>query len=142
MIFTSIIAFIQAIPAITGGVNNFINKYYDSKVQLTVARLGCTTDVAKALVSGVVEEGKVRVSFLHEVAQSPYLMVLISAFAAPVALYNGKVIVWDTMLGWGTTPAIHGDVATYMNIVVTGIFGVSSVKGIAEIVTKWRKTDG
>ena len=27
-------------------------------------------------------------------------------FAAPFILYNGKLIVWDKMLGWGTTDAL------------------------------------
>lgn len=135
----AILAFIQALPAITGGVNNFVNKYYDAKVQLMTARVSGDVELAKALVAGVVDEGKVRVTFLQTVAQSPFLQFLVAIFSIPVAVYNAKVIVWDTMLGLGSTPAIHGDVSTYMNIVVTGIFGTTGVMALGAVVDRWRK---
>lgn len=137
---TAIIAFITALPALSNGITGFLTKYYDVKLEMTKARIGGDTEVAKALVTGVVQEGQVRVSFLHEVAQSKFLMFLMGGFAIPPMLYNAKVIVWDTMLGLGSTPAIHGDVALYMNIVVTGIFGVSSVAAVTSAWSNWRKT--
>jgi hypothetical protein len=40
---TAILAFFQAIPAITGGLNNFVSKYYDAKVEIVhcARRRGC-----------------------------------------------------------------------------------------------------
>lgn len=80
---TAIIAFIQAIPAIFGGINNFVSKYYDAKVQITTARIGGDKEVAKALVSGVVAEGQTRFEFLRVVSQSKFLMALVGSFALP-----------------------------------------------------------
>ena len=127
---TAILAFFQAIPAITGGINNFVSKYFDSKVQITVARYGCDAGVAKALVTGIVAEGQTRVDFLKVASQSWFLMLILGGFAFPIIAFMAKVVVWDTMLGWGSTPAIRGEVATWVNIVITGIFGSTSVLGV------------
>jgi len=141
-IITAFLAFMQAVPAITGGINNFVNKYYDAKVQLVTARVGGDAEMAKALVAGVVDEKKVSVSFLHEVANSKFLMFLIGGFALPIMIWFGKCVVWDTVLGLGSTPPLYGQVATMANIVVGGIFGVGGVSMLTTVFSQWRKSNG
>ncbi len=48
-----------------------------------------------------------------------------------VALYFFKVVVWDNVIlgGTGDTPAIHGDVATWMALVISFWFGGAAIKG-------------
>lgn len=128
-----ILAFFQAVPALMGGINSFVSHYYDAKVQITAARIGGDVTVAKALVSGVVAEGQTRVAFLHEVGHSKFLMCVIGGFALPIILFNAKVIVWDAMLGLGSTPAIRGQVGEYMHIIIGGIFGTASVMSVGQI---------
>lgn len=136
---TAILAFFQAIPAITGGINNFVSKYYDAKVQITTARIGGDTDVAKALVSGVVAEGGVRVEFLKAVSQSKFLMFLVGGFAFPWMVYQGKVVLWDNIvckwvLGvYGFTPPIEGTVGQWAGIIIGGIFGTGSVMAVGQM---------
>ncbi len=130
---TAILAFIQAIPAITGGINNFTNKYYDAKVQITTARVGGDVDVAKALVAGVTKEGETRVQFLTAVGQSPFLMFLIGGFALPWMAYEWKVVVWDTMLGWGSTLPVKGSVGEWGGLIIASIFGSGTVLGVAQM---------
>jgi hypothetical protein len=139
VIFTTIIAFFQAIPAITGGVTAFTQAFYNAKVQITTARIGGDVTVAKSLVTGIVAEGQVRVSFLNEVAHSRFLQFLVGGFAIPWIIYGAKVIVWDNILCfaifgiYGFTPAIKGDVATWAPIVLTGIFGTGSVMALGQM---------
>src|SRR5215211_7125043 len=38
-------------------------------------------------------------------------------------VYIGKVVVWDVMLGLGSTPAIHGDVGTWLGWIAAFLFG-------------------
>lgn len=143
---TAILAFIQAIPAIAGGLNNFVSKYYDAKVQITVARLGVSAEVAKQLVSGIVAEGQVRVSFLQAVAHSPFLMYLVGGFATPWIIYEWKVVVWDKiMCKWflgvyGFTPPVDGTVGTWSGIILAGIFGTGSVMAVGQMF--FNKTKG
>jgi len=134
---TAIIAFIQAIPAIFGGINNFVSKYYDAKVQITTARIGGDKEVAKALVSGVVAEGQTRFEFLRVVSQSKFLMALVGSFALPWIAYEWKVVLWDNMLCfwisgvYGFTPPIKGNVGEWAGVIIGGIFGTGSVMAAA-----------
>lgn len=43
-------------------------------------------------------------------------------FAIPLALYWAKVVVWDTMLGLGTTPALKGMTLEWANLILGAIF--------------------
>lgn len=130
---TAILAFFQAIPAIAGGINNFTNKYYDAKVQITTARVGGDVNVAKALVAGVVAEGQTRVEFLRVVSQSKFLMFIVGGFAVPWIAYEWKVVLWDTMLGWGSTPEIKGLVASWSGVILAGIFGTGGAMAIGQM---------
>ncbi len=128
-----ILAFFQAVPAIFGGINNFVNKYYDSKTQITVARIGGDVTVAKALTEGVVAEGGVKVKWLQTVSQSKFLMLIVGGFAFPIIIFMGKCILWDTVLGLGSTGPIKGQVADWMQIVISGIFVTSNVMGVGHM---------
>lgn len=136
---TAILAFFQAIPAITGGINNFISKYYDAKVQITMAQIGGDVAVAKAMVAGVVAEGGVRVEFLKTVSQSKFLMCLVGGFALPWIAYEWKVVLWDNILCLafygvtGFTPAIKGLVADWSGVILAGIFGTGSVMAVGQM---------
>lgn len=143
---TAILAFFQAIPAITGGINNFVSKYYDAKVQITTARIGGDVDIAKALVSGVVAEGGVRVEFLKTVSQSKFLMILVGGFALPWIAYEWKVVLWDNMLCLavygvtGFTPTIKGLVADWAGVILAGIFGTGSVMAVGQMFFNRKQT--
>lgn len=138
--FAAIIAFFNMIPGLSTMITAVTSAYFNSKVQLVAARIGGDTAIATALVSGVTEEGKVRVSFLDTVSHSLFLEFLIGGFALPVMLYMAKCILWDTVFGWGTTPALKGDVADYMHIVIYGIFGSGSVLAVGQMYFNRNKT--
>lgn len=130
---TAILALFQAIPAITGGINNFVSKYYDAKVQITTARIGGDVSVAKQMVTGVVAEGQTRVEFLKTVGQSKFLMFLIGGFATPFMIYVWKIVVFDIVLGLGSTDAIRGNVADWGGIIIASIFGSGTVLGACQM---------
>jgi hypothetical protein len=136
---TGILAFFQVIPAIFGGVNNFVSKYYDAKVQITTARIGGNVEVAKQLVTGIVAEGQVRVEFLRAVSQSKFLMFLVGGFASPWIIYEWKCVVWDNILCkfiysvYGFTPPIEGTVGTWAGVIIAGIFGTGSVMAVGQM---------
>lgn len=136
---TAIIAFFQAIPAITGGITAFSQAYYDAKVQIVKARVGGDVDVAKQIVSGVVVEGQTRVEFLKTVSQSKFLMCLVGGFAFPWVVYEWKVVLWDNMACfwvygvYGFTPPIKGLVAEWAGWILGGIFGTGGVMAAGQM---------
>jgi hypothetical protein len=138
-VITAILAFFQAVPAITGGITAFASAFYNAKVEITKAKIGGNVDVAKQLVTGIVAEGQVRVSFLQTVSQSKFLMYLVGGFATPWIIYEWKAVVWDNIVCkwlygvYGYTPEIGGTVGSWAGIILGGIFGVGSVMGIGHM---------
>ena len=136
---TAILAFFQAIPSLVHGFEAFTKAHYDAKVKITAARIGGDVDVAKAMVTGIVAEGGVRVEFLKTVSQSKFLVFLVGGFAVPWIVYEWKVVVWDNMLCLaiygvtGFTPTIKGLVADWAGVILAGIFGTGSVMAVGQM---------
>ena len=57
-------------------------------------------------------------------------------FAFAFIIYVWKAVVWDKVLGLGTTDALSGDVAQWAMIVLTAYFGGRSLEKVARILAK------
>jgi hypothetical protein len=57
-------------------------------------------------------------------------------FAFAFIIYVWKVVVWDKVLGLGTTDALSGEVAQWASIVLTAYFGGRSIEKIAQILAR------
>src|SRR5262245_21317111 len=53
--------------------------------------------------------------------------------ALPVVIYIWKVIVFDKVLGLGSTDALTGEVATWAGVIVTTYFGGRTIEKVARI---------
>ena len=52
-----------------------------------------------------------------------YTAAIRPLFALPFILYVNKVVVWDKILGWGSTDPLSGDIAVWGGYVVIAFFG-------------------
>ena len=60
--------------------------------------------------------------------------------AWPFIIYVWKTVVWDTVLGQGTTPVLQGSLGEWAGIIITAYFvGRPLEKGVASVVKNWRK---
>ena len=57
-------------------------------------------------------------------------------YAFAFIVYVWKVVVWDRVLGLGSTPALTGDVAQWAMIVLTAYFGGRSLEKVARILAR------
>jgi hypothetical protein len=57
-------------------------------------------------------------------------------FAFAFVIYVWKVVVWDKVLGLGSTDALSGDVAQWALIVLTAYFGGRSLEKVARILAR------
>jgi len=55
-------------------------------------------------------------------------------FASAFIIYVWKVVVWDKVLGWGTTDPLSGDISQWAMIVLTAYFGGRSLEKVARIL--------
>jgi len=57
-------------------------------------------------------------------------------FAFAFVVYLWKVVVWDKVLGLGTTDTLSGDVAQWATVVLTAYFGGRSIEKVARILAR------
>lgn len=57
-------------------------------------------------------------------------------FASAFIIYAWKVVVWDKVLGLGTTDALSGEVSQWAMIVLTAYFGGRSLEKIVRTLSK------
>ena len=58
-------------------------------------------------------------------------------FAWPIAIYVWKIVVWDKVLGWGTTDPLSPELAQWSGIIITAYFiGRPLEKGARAAFTK------
>jgi hypothetical protein len=53
-----------------------------------------------------------------------------------VLAFFAKCVVWDTILGLGTTPALKGDVSVWAGLVMSFYFGKRTFENVARIIKR------
>lgn len=51
-------------------------------------------------------------------------------------IYLGKVVIWDVMLGLGSTPEIHGVVGQWLGLIAAFLFGKRGIENVARILKR------
>lgn len=130
---TFLLAMLKFIPGVGSLIETITTKWFDTKVALVSARLGVDRDVAVGMLKVAAQDNLTNARKLNVFASNPLLTLLLLGFAVPIAAFEWKVVIWDTMLGWGTTPPIHGQVADYMQTVIYFLFGAPTAMGIGKM---------
>lgn len=128
------IAFILGlIPGLSSLVTAFTNAYFNSKVRITTAQIGGDTAVATALVAADAKEYASNTDRWKAFAASKWLMFLILMFAVPFGVLEWKVVVWDTVLGWGVTNPVKGEIGSWGHIIIMSLFGSGTTLAIGHL---------
>jgi hypothetical protein len=53
-----------------------------------------------------------------------------------VLIFFAKCVIWDTVLGLGTTPALKGDVSMWSGLVMSFYFGKRTFENVARIIKR------
>lgn len=53
-----------------------------------------------------------------------------------VLIFFAKCVVWDTVLGLGTTPSLKGDVSMWAGLVMSFYFGKRTVENVMRIIKR------
>ena len=124
---SAFIALIGAIPGISTLIATVTTAVFNSKVAIIQARLGADRDVAVAVVQAAAQQEVSRSNALGVFAGSKVLSGILLLMITPPIIFEWKVFIWDTILGWGTTPPIHGQVADWSNTVIAFLFGSTTL---------------
>lgn len=115
-----------------GPVINGLIGAYRAKLEAVNTADTHAIDLAKADMLAQIEARKQAVIL----AGNPWAGRLQVCFGLVPLLYEGKIVIWDTMLGLGSTPAVHGDVAVWMSLSISFFMGGTIVSGVVNTVAR------
>jgi len=62
-----------------------------------------------------------------------YTAIIRPLFALPFLIFSFKIIVWDKVLGWGTTDALDPNFWNVFQTIIISYFGASAVERVSRI---------
>jgi hypothetical protein len=118
-------------------VNGFLNAYR-AKLEANNAEGAQAVEVARAALLAEIEARKSANAIIIAEQGRWYTAMVRPLLALPVIVYLWKVIVWDKVLGLGTTDPITGDVGVWAGAIVATYVGGRSLEKIARTI--WSRT--
>jgi len=118
-------------PVVTGLLNA-----YKAKLDATNTTDRIAADLAiKAIEAEIAANAEARAVILAE--QGRWYTALPRALVQyAAAIFFAKCVLWDTVLGLGTTPALGGDVANTYGLVMAMWFGGRTAEKIASTIAR------
>src|SRR6185312_10193115 len=115
-------------PVITGLINAYKAKLDAANTQDRIA-----ADLAAKEIEAEIEECKQASAIIIAEQGRWYTAIIRPLLAAPVIIYLWKVIVWDKVLGLGSTDPITGMIADWTGMILTAYVGGRSIEKVARI---------
>jgi hypothetical protein len=121
---------------LSGPIVNAIIGAYKAKLQAMNSTEAKAVELAeaeiKAEISARIEANKILLA-----EEGWWVTAIIRPlFAYPLILYFWKVVVYDTMFGLGSTPALYGMIGDWAGWIVVAYFGGRSIEKVARIFRK------
>ena len=114
-------------------INGFLDAY-KAKLDSQNPQSAQAVEVARAALLAEVDARKSANAIIIAEQGRWYTAMVRPLLALPVIIYLWKVIVWDKVLGWGTTDVIVGDVGIWAGTIVTTYVGGRSLEKIAKTI--------
>ncbi len=115
-------------PVITGLINAYKTKLNAANTQDRIA-----ADLAAKEIEAEIEARKEASTIILAEQGRWYTAIIRPLIAFPLIIYLWKVIVWDKVLGLGTTEPLTGLVAEWTGMIVTAYVGGRSIEKVARI---------
>lgn len=122
------------LASLLGGplINGLINAY-KAKLAATDTQDRVAADLAAKEIEAAIDARKQASAVIIAEQGRWYTAIIRPLLAAPVIIYFWKVIVWDKVLGLGTTDAITGMIGDWSGLIITTYVGGRSIEKVARI---------
>jgi hypothetical protein len=124
------------VSLIGGSVITGLINAYKAKLDASNTRDRIAADLAAREIEAEIEARKQASAVIIAEQGRWYTAIIRPLIAAPVIIYLWKVIVWDKVLGLGTTDPITGMIADWTGMIVTAYVGGRSVEKVARIFAR------
>jgi hypothetical protein len=118
---------------IGGPVVNGLISAYKTKLDAANTQDRIAADLAAKEIEAEIEARRQATALLIAEQGRWYTAIIRPLLAFPIVIYLWKVIVWDKVLGLGSTDPITGMVADWAGIIVTAYVGGRSIEKVARI---------
>jgi hypothetical protein len=118
---------------IAGPVVNGLISAYKAKLDATNTQGQIAADIAAKEISAEVEARKQASAIIIAEQGRWYTAIIRPLLAFPIIIYFWKVIVWDKVLGLGSTDPITGMIADWTGMILTAYVGGRSIEKVARI---------
>ena len=125
------------IASLLGGpvVNGLIG-VYKAKLAATNTQDRIAADLAAKEIEAEIEARKQASAIVIAEQGRWYTAIIRPMLAFPIIIYFWKVIVWDKVLGLGTTDPITGMIADWSGMIITAYVGGRSIEKVARIFAR------
>jgi len=106
---------------------------YRSKLQASNDRDRIAADLAAKEIEAEIEARKQASAIIIAEQGRWYTAIIRPLLALPIIIYLWKVIVWDKVLGLGSTDPLAGMIADWSGLILTAYVGGRSVEKVARI---------
>lgn len=113
-------------PAVSGLINA-----YKPKLEAANTKDRIAADLAAKEIEAEIQARKQASSIIITEQGRWYTAIIRPMLAAPVIIYFWKVIVWDKVLGRGSTDPITGMIADWTGLIITAYVGGRSIEKVA-----------
>jgi hypothetical protein len=118
-------------PVITGLINA-----YKAKLNATNTQDRIAADLAAKEIEAEIEARKQASAIIIAEQGRWYTAIIRPLLALPIIIYLWKVIVWDKVLGLGTTDPITGMIADWTGMILAAYVGGRSIEKVARILRR------
>jgi len=122
---------------ITAPVVHGVIEAYKARLSAQNSEGQMAADLAAKAIAAEIEARKSADALIMAEQGRWYTAIIRPLLALPVVVFMWKVIVWDKVLGLGSTDALTGDVARWSGAIVTTYVGGRSLEKIAKTI--WAK---
>lgn len=125
------------LASLLGGpvVNGLIN-FYKAKLAATNTQDRIAADLAVKEIEAEIEARKQASAIVIAEQGRWYTAIIRPLLAFPIIIYFWKVIVWDKVLGLGSTDPITGMIADWSGMIITAYVGGRSIEKVARIFAR------
>jgi len=119
---------------LTAPVINGVIEAYKARLDAENSQDRAAADLAAKAIAAEIEARRSADALIIAEQGRWYTAIIRPLLALPVVVFMWKVIVWDKVLGLGSTDALTGDVATWSGAIVTTYVGGRSLEKIAKTI--------
>jgi hypothetical protein len=115
-------------PVVSGLINSYKAKLEAANTQDRIA-----ADLAAKEIEAEIEARRQASAIIIAEQGRWYTAIIRPLLAFPIIIYFWKVVVWDKVLGLGSTDPISGMVADWAGLIITAYVGGRSIEKMARI---------